>query len=141
MVPVVLAALPADIIAPYDPTVPIQGLKYFTPPVWMEGGDWRAVLGSDFQGRDILSRLLHGARVSLIVGVMGTVVAGGIGTTLGILADYLGGWTDQVIMRLTDAWLALPAIVFGIFLPCCSAPACGTSSSSWVRSTGHAIRA
>lgn len=116
LVPVVLAAVFADFIAPYDPIEPVKGLKYFTPPVWMEGGDWRVLLGTDFQGRDILSRLLHGARVSLVVGVMGTVVAGGIGTAFGILAGYLGGWTDQVIMRLTDAWLALPAIVFAIFL-------------------------
>src|SRR5205823_10386430 len=65
---------------------------------------------------DIVSRLIFGARVSLIVGVMGTVVAGGIGTALGILSGYLGGWVDQVIMRLTDAWLALPALVFAIFL-------------------------
>jgi len=116
LVPFVLAALFADIIAPYDPTEPIPGLKYFTPPAWMEGGDSRALLGTDFQSRDILSRLLHGARISIIVGVMGTVVAGSIGTAFGILAGYLGGWVDQVIMRLTDAWLALPAIVFAIFL-------------------------
>ena len=116
LVPVVLAAVFADLIAPYDPTQPIPGLKYFTPPVWMEGGDWRALLGSDFQGRDILSRLIHGARISLIVGIMGTVIAGGIGTALGILAGYLGGWADQVIMRFTDAWLALLSIVFAIFL-------------------------
>lgn len=114
--PFLLAALFADIIAPYNPTEPIKSLKIFTPPVWMDGGDWRALLGTDFQGRDILSRLLHGARVSLVVGVMGTVVAGGIGTALGILAGYLGGWVDQVVMRFTDAWLALPAIVFAIFL-------------------------
>src|SRR6202007_73718 len=63
-----------------------------------------------------LSRLIFGARVSLIVGVMGTLVAGSIGTLLGILSGYLGGWADQVIMRLTDAWLALPALVFAIFL-------------------------
>jgi peptide/nickel transport system permease protein len=116
LVPFVLAALFADIIAPYDPTEPIPGLKYFTPPAWMEGGDSRALLGTDFQSRDILSRLLHGARISIIVGVMGTVVAGSIGTAFGILAGYLSGWADQVIMRLTDAWLALPAIVFAIFL-------------------------
>src|SRR5437660_384210 len=82
----------------------------------VQGGDIRVRLGTDFQGRDVLSRLIFGARVSLIVGVMGTVVAGGIGTALGILAGYLGGWADQVIMRLTDAWLALPALVFAIFL-------------------------
>ena len=82
----------------------------------MEGGSTATLLGTDFQGRDILSRLIYGARVSLIVGVMGTLVAGGIGTALGILAGYLGGWVDQVIMRVTDAWLALPALVFAIFL-------------------------
>ncbi|MBM3347449.1 MAG: ABC transporter permease [Betaproteobacteria bacterium] len=116
LVPFVLTAILADVIAPYDPTQPIKGLKFFTPPAWMEGGSRLALLGTDFQARDILSRLIHGARVSLIVGVMGTVVAGGIGTVLGIVAGYLGGWTDQAIMRLTDAWLALPALVFAIFL-------------------------
>jgi peptide/nickel transport system permease protein len=82
----------------------------------VEGANPAALLGTDFQSRDILSRLIYGAQVSLIVGVMGTVVAGGIGTTLGILAGYLGGWVDQAIMRVTDAWLALPALVFAIFL-------------------------
>jgi len=116
LVPFAFAAIFADLLAPYDPTQPVQGLKYFSPPAWMEGGSSAALLGTDFQGRDILSRLIYGARVSLIVGVMGTVVAGGLGTALGILAGYLGGWVDQVIMRLTDAWLALPALVFAIFL-------------------------
>jgi len=116
LVPFVLIAVFADYIAPYDPTEPVAGMKIFIPPAWMQGGDIRVLLGTDFQGRDVLSRLIFGARVSLIVGVMGTVVAGGIGTALGILAGYLGGWADQVIMRLTDAWLALPALVFAIFL-------------------------
>jgi peptide/nickel transport system permease protein len=116
LVPVVLLAVFADYVAPYDPTEPIAGMKIFTPPAWMQGGDLHVLLGTDFQGRDILSRLIFGARVSLIVGVVGTVVAGGIGTLLGILAGYLGGWVDQVVMRLTDAWLALPALVFAIFL-------------------------
>src|SRR5262247_2939428 len=88
----------------------------FRPPFWMDGGSLATPLGTDFQGRDILSRLLYGARVSLIVGLMGTLVAGGIGTALGIVSGYLGGWVDQIIMRVTDAWLALPAIVFAIFL-------------------------
>jgi peptide/nickel transport system permease protein len=116
LVPFFLIAVFADYIAPYDPTEPVAGMKIFIPPAWMQGGDIRVLLGTDFQGRDVLSRLIFGARVSLIVGVMGTVVAGGIGTALGILAGYLGGWADQVIMRLTDAWLALPALVFAIFL-------------------------
>jgi peptide/nickel transport system permease protein len=116
LVPFVLIALFADWIAPYDPTEPIPGAKIFEPPFWMEGGSTHALLGTDFQSRDLLSRLIFGARVSLIVGVTGTLVAGSIGTALGILAGYLGGWVDQVIMRLTDAWLALPALVFAIFL-------------------------
>ena len=109
-------AIFANLIAPYDPTLPVQGAGVFDPPFWMEGGRVATLLGTDFQGRDILSRLIYGARVSLIVGLMGTLVAGGIGTAMGIVSGYVGGWVDQIIMRVTDAWLALPAIVFAIFL-------------------------
>ena len=116
LVPFVLAAVFADFIAPYDPTEPVQGAKIFVPPFWMDGGSTATLLGTDFQGRDSLSRLIFGARVSLVVGLMGTVVAGSLGTAFGILSGYLGGWVDQTIMRLTDAWLALPALVFAIFL-------------------------
>jgi peptide/nickel transport system permease protein len=122
LVPFVFLALFANWIAPYDPTEPIPGAKIFEPPFWMRGGSARALLGTDFQSRDVLSRLIFGARVSLIVGVMGTVAAGGIGTALGVLAGYLGGWVDQVIMRVTDAWLALPALVFAIFLAAVAGP-------------------
>jgi peptide/nickel transport system permease protein len=116
LVPFVLIAVFANYIAPYDPTEPIPGAKIFEPPFWMQGSRAHALLGTDFQARDVLSRLIFGARVSLIVGLAGTVVAGGVGTALGILAGYLGGWVDQLIMRVTDAWLALPALVFAIFL-------------------------
>jgi peptide/nickel transport system permease protein len=112
----ILVAVFAGVLAPYDPTLPVKGAGVFDPPFWMEGGNSTTPLGSDFQGRDILSRLIYGTRVSLIVGLMGTLVAGGLGTALGILAGYVGGWVDQIIMRVTDAWLALPAIVFAIFL-------------------------
>jgi peptide/nickel transport system permease protein len=116
LIPFVFIAVFANVIAPYDPTEPIPGAKIFEPPFWAQGGSARTLLGTDFQSRDVLSRLIFGARVSLIVGVMGTIVAGGIGTTLGMLAGYLGGWVDQVIMRITDTWLALPALTFAIFL-------------------------
>jgi peptide/nickel transport system permease protein len=112
----ILVALLADVIAPHDPTVPVKGANVFDPPFWMDGGRVTTPLGTDFQGRDILSRLIHGARVSLIVGLMGTLVAGSIGTAMGIVSGYVGGWVDQIIIRVTDAWLALPAIVFAIFL-------------------------
>ena len=116
LLPFVFAATFAPFIAPYDPTEPVPGAKIFAPPYWMEDGNAATLLGTDFQSRDLLSRLIYGARVSLIVGLMGTVVAGSLGTLFGILSGYIGGWVDQFIMRLTDAWLALPALVFAIFL-------------------------
>ncbi|HEY1260362.1 MAG TPA: ABC transporter permease [Stellaceae bacterium] len=116
LLPFVVMALFANWIAPYDPTEPIPGAKIFEPPFWMSGGSRHWLLGTDFQARDVLSRLIFGARVSLIVGVAGTIVAGGIGTTMGIVSGYFGGWVDQVVMRVTDAWLALPALVFALFL-------------------------
>ncbi len=106
----------ADVIAPHDPTFPVESTDLFAPPVWMEGGTWDAILGTDFQNRDVFSRLIHGSRVSIIVGIVGTLAAGSIGTTMGVLSGYLGGWVDTVIMRFTDAWLALPALIFAIFL-------------------------
>jgi peptide/nickel transport system permease protein len=102
-------------ISPYDPEIGSLG-KRFRPPVWQTGGSWEFILGSDHLGRDILSRLIYGAQVSLKVGFMSVIVAGVIGTTLGIISGYLGGWVDQVIMRITDTWLALPALTFAIFL-------------------------
>src|SRR5207244_5565262 len=88
----------------------------FKPPFWQTGGSTRYLLGTDQLGRDVLSRLIFGARVSMIVGFTAVVFAGVVGTTLGILSGYLGGWIDQVIMRLTDTWLALPPLMFAIFL-------------------------
>jgi peptide/nickel transport system permease protein len=122
LVPYVLVALFAGAISPYDPTEPIPGAKIFEPPFWAAGGSAHALLGTDFQGRDVLSRLIFGSQVSLIVGLTGTLVAGGIGTAMGVMSGYLGGWVDQVIMRVTDAWLALPALVFAIFLATVSGP-------------------
>jgi len=118
---VVLAAICADVLAPYDPEVSVKDaagrpIKSYLPPFWMKGGGLLTPLGTDFHSRDILSRLLYGARVSLLVGVIGTLVAGALGTTLGIVAGYIGGWYDQVIMRITDAWMALPSLIFAIFL-------------------------
>ncbi|PYM19435.1 MAG: peptide ABC transporter permease, partial [Candidatus Rokuibacteriota bacterium] len=88
----------------------------FKPPIWQSGAKEGHLLGTDHLGRDVLSRLIFGARVSMIVGFTAVIVAGLIGTFLGILSGYLGGWVDQVIMRVTDAWLALPALTFAIFL-------------------------
>ncbi|HEX7785095.1 MAG TPA: ABC transporter permease, partial [Methylomirabilota bacterium] len=108
-------ALFANVLAPHDPEVGALGER-FRPPVWQQGGSEKFILGSDHLGRDVLSRLIFGARVSVVVGFTAVIVAGVIGTGLGILSGYLGGWVDQVVMRLTDSWLALPALTFAIFL-------------------------
>ncbi|MSO76880.1 MAG: ABC transporter permease [Alphaproteobacteria bacterium] len=105
----------ANQLAPYDPEIGSLQLR-FKPPAWQEGGSMAFLLGTDHVGRDVLSRLIFGARVSVIVGFTAVMVAGVMGTTLGIVSGYLGGWVDMVIMRLTDAWLALPALTFAIFL-------------------------
>ncbi|HTI52756.1 MAG TPA: ABC transporter permease [Verrucomicrobiae bacterium] len=109
------AAVFANVIAPHDPEVGSLGER-FRPPFWQQGGSEKFILGSDHLGRDVLSRLIFGARVSIVVGFTAVLFAGVIGTGLGILSGYLGGWVDQVIMRVTDAWLAIPALTYAIFL-------------------------
>ncbi len=108
-------AIFANVLAPHDPEVG-NLVERFRPPVWQQGGSEKFLLGSDHLGRDVLSRLIFGARVSIVVGFTAVLVAGVLGTGLGILSGYLGGWVDQVIMRVTDTWLALPALTFAIFL-------------------------
>jgi peptide/nickel transport system permease protein len=112
---IAFAAIFADVLAPYNPEIGVLGDR-FRPPAWQAGGSEAHLLGTDHVGRDVLSRLIFGARVSMVVGFTAVIVAGLIGTTLGILSGYLGGWVDQVIMRITDTWLALPALTFAIFL-------------------------
>jgi len=110
-----LVAVFANMLAPHDPEVGKLAAR-FRPPSWQAGGTTEFLLGTDHLGRDVLSRLIFGARVSIVVGFTAVIVAGAIGTALGILSGYLGGWVDQVIMRITDTWLALPALTFAIFL-------------------------
>ena len=125
------AAIFAPVIAPHgklDPVKPtpeqcqarygMASCPYLdnVPPFWSDTGTLATPLGTDYLGRDVLSRLLHGARISLVVALTGTLFAGAIGTLLGILAGYMGKWWDQIIMRITDAWLTLPSLVFAILL-------------------------
>ena len=108
---IALVAIFANVLAPYDPEIGTLTAR-FRPPAWQLGGSSEHLLGTDHVGRDVLSRLIFGARVSMVVGFTAVVVAGVIGTWLGILSGYMGGWVDQVIMRITDTWLALPALTF-----------------------------
>jgi peptide/nickel transport system permease protein len=112
---ILFMAIFADVLAPHNPEVGSLAAR-FRPPFWQTGGTTEYLLGTDQLGRDVLSRLIFGARVSIVVGFTAVIFAGVVGTTLGIVAGYLGGWVDQVIMRITDAWLALPALTFAIFL-------------------------
>jgi len=111
----VLAALLGSWITPHNAELGLLADR-LKPPAWVEGGSMRFILGTDNLGRDVLSRLIMGSRISLVVGVAAVLVAGAIGTVLGLLAGYLGGWVDQLIMRIVDAWMALPSLVFAIFL-------------------------
>jgi len=107
----ILSALFADHISPTEPNA--QDLvSRLQPPPWL-GGE-RFALGSDQLGRDILTRIIHGSRVSLTVGLFGVALSGSVGVTLGLLAGYLGGWWDRVIMRVADVQQAIPALVLAI---------------------------
>jgi peptide/nickel transport system permease protein len=112
---IAFAAIFAGVLAPYDPEIG-NLVARFRPPAWQAGGSAEYLLGTDHLGRDVLSRLIFGARVSVVVGFTAVIVAGVIGSGLGIVSGYLGGLMDQMIMRITDTWLALPALTFAIFL-------------------------
>ncbi len=121
----VLPAIFADWVAPHDP---VQGSlsDRLAPPFWVEaegegvyatpGGTFNHILGTDKQGRDILSRIIYGARISLTVAAVSIVLAGIIGTTLGLIAGYFGGNIDHLVMRAVDICLSMPAILFALVL-------------------------
>jgi len=90
--------------------------KKLLPPVWEEGGSTKYLLGTDIFGRDVLTRLFYGARVSMIVTAMALLVGGGVGLLLGIVSGYVGGRVDTLLMRLVDAALAFPTILFALLL-------------------------
>jgi peptide/nickel transport system permease protein len=115
LVLIALVAIFANQLAPHNPEIGSLTAR-FKPPVWQTGGTMKYLLGTDQLGRDVLSRLIFGARVSIVVGFTAVLFAGVVGTVLGILSGYLRGWVDQVIMRVTDAWLAIPALTYAIFL-------------------------
>ena len=111
----VAMALLAPWLAPHDP-YDTDLLRRLQPPAWMEGGDWSYVLGCDSLGRDIVSRIIYGARISIFIGVVVVLLATLVGTLAGLAAGYLGGAVDAVISRIVDVLLGFPYLIFAIGL-------------------------
>jgi ABC-type dipeptide/oligopeptide/nickel transport system permease subunit len=111
----VAMAIAAPLIAPHDPNL-ADLFRRLQPPFWMEGGDWAYPLGCDALGRDILSRIIYGARISIFVGATVVAVATTIGILAGLAAGFLRGWVDIVISRVVDILLGFPYLIFAIGL-------------------------
>lgn len=113
-----LAALLADVIAPHRPfdLATITVLDANLPPAWIEGGEARFLFGTDNQGRDILSTIIYGMRISIGVGILSVMLAMSIGVTLGLAAGYFGGRVDSIIMRVADVQLTFPAILTALLV-------------------------
>lgn len=114
-VALILIAIFAPLIAPHDPNN--QNTNFMlNPPAWQAGGMWRYILGTDAVGRDILSRLIYGSRFSLFIGVVVVSIAMAAGVTIGLIAGYVGGWVDTLIMRVMDVILAFPSLLLALVL-------------------------
>ena len=111
---IVLLALFADRVAPAGPND--QDIAARLRPPAMVGGTWSRPLGTDELGRDVLSRLLHGGRVSLMVGLLAVAVSCPIGVVIGLASGFFGGWIDRMLMRFTDIQLAIPTILLAMAL-------------------------
>ena len=115
----VFPALTAQWTAPHDP-LKQQLSKRLTGPVWatseIKPTSWDNILGTDKQGRDILSRIMHGSRISLMVSLSALAIGGTIGTVLGLVSGYFGKWVDHLIMRIVDVFLALPLILMALVI-------------------------
>ncbi|WP_299019657.1 MULTISPECIES: ABC transporter permease [unclassified Tepidimonas] len=113
-----LSALFAPWVAPHNPfdLASLELSNARLPPVWYAEGQWAFPLGTDDQGRDILSALIYGARISLFVGLASVLLSVLLGVTLGLLAGFLGGWVDAVLMRLCDVMLSFPAILIALLI-------------------------
>ncbi len=115
---VILAALLAPVLSPQNP-YDLAALELWNaelPPVWMEGGQMPYILGTDVQGRDILSGILYGTRISIFIGIASVIVSLLIGVMAGLLAGFYGGWVDNVLMRIGDVLLSIPIILVAILV-------------------------
>ena len=114
----VATAFLAPVLAPSNPydLIGVNLLDANTPPVWAKGGEPKFILGSDNQGRDILSTMLYGTRSSIIIGVLSVTLAMLLGVSLGLVAGYFGGRVDSLIMRIADVQLTFPAILTALLV-------------------------
>ncbi len=121
LVVLVTPAIFADVVAPHDP---VKGniLERLHPPAWMEGGSWEYPLGTDKLGRDILSRIIYGARISMTIAAISIICGGVVGTALGLIAGYWGGWWDHIVMRLVDIKVSIPSILLALILAAALGP-------------------
>ncbi len=110
---VIFTAILASVIAPYDPSAQNLSMR-LKPPAWAEGGSMSHILGTDHLGRDILSRIFYGSRISLLVGAVAVLISGLLGTFLGLISGYYGDKVDAVIMRMADIQLAFPFILLAL---------------------------
>jgi len=114
----IFCALFAELVAPHDPfdLATVDLFDALLPPAWAAGGEAQYLLGTDDQGRDVLSTILYGARISILVGVLSVLLALLIGVTLGLIAGYAGGMVDSVLMRIADVQLSFPAILIALLI-------------------------
>ncbi len=105
----------APVLAPQDPNHQ-ELVERLQPPAWQEDGSWDRPLGTDDLGRDVLSRMIYGTQIALLVVAIGIPITMALGTTLGLLAGFRGGFADKVLMRLVDLQLAFPAILFAVLI-------------------------
>lgn len=114
----VVVSISAPLITPQNPydTGVLSLSKNFLPPVWSEGGEMPYIFGTDSQGRDIFSSIVYGARISLLVGFSVVLLAGSVGATLGLLAGFLGGAIDTLIMRIADTFFSFPSMLLALLI-------------------------
>ena len=127
LVVLIVPTIFADLIAPHDPLKAPLGLAgRLQPPVWSEGGTFTHILGSDKAGRDVLSRIIHGSRVSMQISLVGIGIGGFIGVVLGMISGFYGGRTDQLIMRVVDVSLSIPTVLLALSLAVALGPSLKT---------------
>lgn len=113
-----IGAVFAPVLAPHDPfnLEALNLLDGSKPPAWSADGEWRFPLGTDQQGRCVLSSIMYGTRISILVGFLGVILASIIGITLGLIAGYAGGTVDAIVMRIADVQLTFPAILIALLI-------------------------